>query len=344
MATSYSELIAKVRDWSNRDDIALKTSVIQDSMRWAADTAYRDLKIPSLEYTQRYVLLANEDRRDLGLLSQNGIQAVIDEDQQNLSGLRTVRLTIPSDASTFIHIRNEGGATDEQDYSPTDEDGNDRIVPTAALWAVDSNGNLDVSSGSFRHGIVFNEKTDVRTFHDIYANKVSEAFWSRQRDTLLIAGFLQPGDVIELLYYRRLPALDARYLPVFGDFDVDTQTFDPFVDQSTRIDTGSAETEVTEAQVTALGINNPSLSPNDFIFVHDAYYAGAHVDNWLRDENERILVFGALSECFDYLQEDDQAQKYEAKFRGEIEELNQEEKMRRASGGNTQMHYSSFLI
>ena len=67
---------------------------------------------------------------------------------------------------------------------------------------------------------------------------------------------------------------------------------------------------------------------------------GLHVPNWLRDENERILLMGALAEVFFYLQEDDQAQKYSALFQQEIQELNNEDVMRNASGGNVQVNFN----
>ena len=68
------------------------------------------------------------------------------------------------------------------------------------------------------------------------------------------------------------------------------------------------------------------------------------VVNWLRDENERIVLFGALSEAFSYLGEDDMQAKYLQMFQQEIDELNREETMRTASGGNVQVQYSSGLI
>ena len=67
---------------------------------------------------------------------------------------------------------------------------------------------------------------------------------------------------------------------------------------------------------------------------------GQEVPHWLRDENQRIILFGALAECFAYLQEDDQAQKYGTLFYDEIRELNDEDKMRDASGGNVQINFN----
>ena len=71
------------------------------------------------------------------------------------------------------------------------------------------------------------------------------------------------------------------------------------------------------------------------------YFSGTHVPNWFRDENERIALYGALAECFAYLQEDDQAGKYTQLMMKEIEELNEEDRVRDSSGGNVQVQYNA---
>ena len=72
----------------------------------------------------------------------------------------------------------------------------------------------------------------------------------------------------------------------------------------------------------------------------NGYFVGSATPNWLRDENERILLFGALAEVFSFVQEDDQAAKYQAMFMNEIRELNDEDVRRNASGGNYQMQFN----
>ena len=47
-------------------------------------------------------------------------------------------------------------------------------------------------------------------------------------------------------------------------------------------------------------------------------YYGNLVPNWLRDENERVVLMGALAEAFFYLQENEESQKYAALFQAEI--------------------------
>lgn len=62
--------------------------------------------------------------------------------------------------------------------------------------------------------------------------------------------------------------------------------------------------------------------------------------NWLRDDNERVILFGALHNVFDYLQEDQQALKYKARNLESIQELNSEDKRKRLSGGDSYVRYS----
>ncbi len=67
---------------------------------------------------------------------------------------------------------------------------------------------------------------------------------------------------------------------------------------------------------------------------------GNPVPNWLRDENERVILMGGLAEVFFYLQENEEAQKYAALFTQEMLELNKEEMMLRSSGGNVQVNFN----
>ena len=70
------------------------------------------------------------------------------------------------------------------------------------------------------------------------------------------------------------------------------------------------------------------------------YYTGNEIAHWLRDENERIVLFGALAEAFAYLQEDTMQQKYSQMFVDQINLINREETMRKALGGNVQINFN----
>jgi hypothetical protein len=45
----YDSLVSKVRDWSNRDTESLPDSVLKDSLNYASETAYRELRIQGME-------------------------------------------------------------------------------------------------------------------------------------------------------------------------------------------------------------------------------------------------------------------------------------------------------
>ena len=71
------------------------------------------------------------------------------------------------------------------------------------------------------------------------------------------------------------------------------------------------------------------------------YFTGTSVPNWFKDENEKIVLYGALAQCFAYLQEDDQSGKYLQLMQKEIDDLNNEDRVRDSSGGNVQVQYTA---
>ena len=285
--TAYTDLRDKIRAWSNRTNTNVLSDVrIQEFMKYAADKAYRKLRVAALENTITY----NSTALTAATTSTN-----------NLLPSKT-ELTLPSDLIEFIQIR-----------------------------------EIDSAGQTCR---VFNEKTDLRTFNDWSSLKTSYiGYFSRQGLTLLLApGFgqansISTADKIELHYYRRLPALDALYDVTPANYAAGFLTQDNaaavslfFVNGNNNI-AYATQSEATAADTGNAGTNN-------------AKYKGNLAANWLRDENERIIIMGALTEVFYYLQEDDQAVKYKKLFEEEIFELNDEDTKRNAAGGNVQVNFS----
>ena len=97
----------------------------------------------------------------------------------------------------------------------------------------------------------------------------------------------------------------------------------------------------TEGSVTLYRDADNVFYADDAADREDTTLIGTPVPNWFKDENERIALYGALAECFAYLQEDDQAGKYTQLMMKEIEELNEEDRTRDASGGNVQVQYNA---
>ena len=310
MARTYDEMVTLVRNWSNRDVEALPDPIIQDSLRWAADKAYRRLRIPTLEHRLVYdseMLLA-------ATTNSNSRTGAVTE------------LQIPPDLIEFIQLRE-----------------------------IDQEG---------RTTRLFNEKADVRTFNDLYAEKYNDfAYWTRFQNCIQIApGFNLTGTNfgstgvgnpvgIELYYYRRLPALNARYdltAANAGRGRLVVLTTDPMDMTTNNTDNAMTNTIFTNGTVnTETGVITPPTgenisysdtmdtdNPNSVVVFSDL------VPHWLREENERILLMGALAEVFFYLQENEEAQKYAALFTQEIQELNVEDQMRNSSGGNVQVNFN----
>lgn len=307
---SYNELVELVRQWSNRDEEVVNNSIIGDCLVYAADKAYRYLRVPPLERTISYsseTLTANTYE------SNNGATSITE-------------VTIPEDLIEFIQIRaiNADGATTR----------------------------------------VFNEKTDIRTFYDQYAEKYNGlAYWTRKSNKIL----LSPGfgdrfneDTLELYYYRRLFAIDTRYEVTAANANI-SSTFISEVTEDNPVPTnyrtaqpvdsadlkrvdyrlGSISGEILSTVYYETSVDNadiPSAPVGQYRDINTNTYYGEEVYNWLRDENERILLNGALAELFIYLHEPETANMYAQLFQNEIKELNDEEKRRKASGGNVQIN------
>ena len=297
MSRTYSQLIDLVRSWSNRDSEVLNNSIIADCLRYAADKAYRRLRVPPLENTVTYTA----ESLMAGTSSSNNRFSSVTE------------LAIPADLIEFIQIREI-----------------DQIGRTTRI---------------------FNEKADVRTFNDQYAEKYNDfAFWTRQGNCVLLSpafgntgsGYGSSGtgvsEALEMYYYRRLPALYARYnisaananlglnTAIEGDAIVPT----PVEGTDENVPRGMLFRDPVTMVYADPTVDNPG----------NVNLYGNSVPNWLKDENERVLLMGSLAEVFFYLQENEEAQKYAALFTQEIQELNDEDKQRDASGGNVQINFN----
>ena len=201
---------------------------------------------------------------------------------------------------------------------------------------------------------VYDEKIDMRTYFQRDANKVSSNFWTRQGNNFLVTGRIACDDEIEIHYYRRLPALDAIYSVVAATYNIDPLLFTESPNQLNLPhaidDAGNYGTFATDvlwfrgadremAMDTSVEAHSGSVA-----FDTPVRLVGGEISHWLRDENERILLFGALAELFAYVGEEDMLGKYIAIFQQEIEELNNEERRRITLGGNVKINYNSTLI
>tara|TARA_Y100001963_G_C6789669_1_gene454792 strand:- start:4151 stop:5251 length:1101 start_codon:yes stop_codon:yes gene_type:complete len=359
---TYTDFVSLVRDWSNKDSSVVSDDKIKDAMRYAADSCYRKLRVASLEQTVTY----SETQLEAATTSSN-----------NRTASKT-ELTIPADLVEFIQLRE------------IDDDG--------------------------RTCRIFNEKTDLRTFNDAWAEKTQSSYWSRVGNVLLYAPGFNSGYTIftptkaELHYYKRLPALNALYDVTPANFNAgyltttagttylyfvgstpyathaEAVTADTTKITGTFPGSGSGHSSITvtfadnataakclanmELSGTGISLNTSTGAPpkidsvsgsgstrsitlqnsNEsqtfsgqtvtFSTTTSTKYIGTEAANWLRDENEKVLLYGSLAEVFTYVQDDEQAMKYQNLFTKEILELNDEDNKRSASGGNVQINFN----
>jgi hypothetical protein len=332
MAT-YSELVTMVRDWANRDSSVLPDGVIQSALRYSTDEAYRLLEIPPLEFTRTFVVRRNTPITHCVYASEgvyteavsvNIKDAIIDDNDVN-PNVNNVSFNVPQDAISFIYLRTPGtvnrpeiGSTVSSVVVTEDNQSNYAII--------NINDTPSLSSHTSFTNTVFNEKMDVRAFYDFNDSEPYENYFTRKGSKIVCAGSIKEGDVLELFYYRRLAALDARpNLPVnltLLDAQNDPATYEV----------------ITSIEYEALSY----LEQRTYDEIEGSYVRNANeVGNWLKDQNERVVLFGALHRVFDYLQEDQQAEKYKVRFIQSISELNAEEKKRKMSAGNAYVRYNA---
>jgi len=274
-----------IRDWANRDVSVLSNSVVSRCLNYAADEAYKTLRVPPLEFTATYVV--NGTQEEITAASSADIPDIGPSAFQG--GGNVLSIIAPTDMIEVIYIRNA------------------------------DIGNKNV-------GIVYNEKVDSRTFNDGFTQTKDFHFYTRIGNSFKLHGNFKRGDEVDVHYYRRLPGLDDKY----------SATFINWVSGLGTLDIGGSATTYANAS----SPNNTETYFNNRIAANSSYWVGNLSSNWLRDENERILLFGALKQVFIYLNDNPEIEKYQALFDGQIKALNTEETARKARGGNLAISFS----
>ena len=143
-------------------------------------------------------------------------------------------------------------------------------------------------------------------------NKINANF-ARKGRALVFEPKAEIGDRFEVYYYRRLPDLDAVYLVNQANINAGLCTI------AESGDAGAVEFPASSG----------------------TFYTGNEVPNWLRDDHERMLLWGAVAHALDYIGEDERAAKFFAKQKEAIVELNAEETKRKVNGGSMVASYSN---
>jgi len=202
--------------------------------------------------------------------------------------------------------------------------------------------NIGTSYSTYPSNVskVFNEVTDSRTFFDLYSEKYSVYNWMWKDGKIFIHPQLAVGAMVEISYYRRLPALDATYSVTPINYLIGlSDANQPFV-TLTGVNTDTALYFSTANSITKCFATLAEAQAYNAT-VTTKYYIGKEVSNWLRDENERLLIWGALYNLGSYLFDEKMELRYEKKFTENVFSLNKEEKWRRASGGNVQVNFNT---
>ena len=187
---------------------------------------------------------------------------------------------------------------------------------------------------------VFNEITDKRTFFDAYSEKYSLYNFMWMDNRIFIHPQLPVGTIVEINYYRRLCSLDAVYsvlaINYIKGLDDSIQPYLALSDVSngSPLYFSSLGNAFDTSALAATDVGSSGA-------VTTKYYVGKEAPNWLKDQNERLLLWGALQNLAGYLFDDKMEQRYAMKFQENIASLNKEEKWRRSLGGNVQINFNT---
>jgi len=449
MALTYTELVTLVRNWCNRDKEVVSDSIIQDSLKYAADKAYRTLRIPPLE--------------NVAIYSKSDLESAT---IKTTSGLTRTEIKLPADLIEFIQIKeldeNSGAIRvfNEKLDIRTFNDVNAEKYSNMNYWARQRNtvylspgfntlGNANsIELLYYRRLPALDAKYAVTALNYAaeYLNSLATPtslplaanqrylYFTTAKDnvgmnyiTAKINGAVNNSTSItndtrsgtlsvgqELLGVGIIPNATTgnppKIIRIITQDEVELDTAQTLADNAdiifssvnrataydTQTEAITAAASLTPANVTATtnGVTNGSTTINidpvasgsiivgqelsgtgvvnnpttgappkvttagtnsvvvdtsqilednvsiTFSNTNSTLFIGDEIPNWLRDQNERVLLMGALAEIFSFTQEDDQAQKYVSIFNNEIKELNDEDAMRNASGGNLQINFN----
>ena len=140
-----------------------------------------------------------------------------------------------------------------------------------------------------------------------------------------------PADLVEFIYIR-LKGDNLQNSVVFNNLN-DKRTFvDPYAEKYSRWNWTWADGNI---------MLMPQLEVGAVVELHYYRKLPSIVDassNWIRDSNDRLVVWGALSYLGAYLFDDKMEARYKEKFANLVASMNNEEKVRRTKGGNVQIN------
>ena len=436
----YDALVAKVRDWSNRDSESLPDSILKDSLAYASETAYRELRVQGMEKV--YNFIASQKGNSFNVpsdLKEYISLRQLSKATQDVAGTSTFSFTAEAGQTVFTGLDDEDNTlryvpdallvtlngvflTPTTDYVASNGVGITLISPafvTDVLNVVAFNGIVDSSSvTSFKYTatsgqtifsgldtnnntlsyklnrvlvlvnglyqtpitdftatnktsvvltspatlndeiqivsfnetsvyssnthnietqtVVYDNRTDYRNFISDSSNKYNTYLWTRQGDKIIVSPDFKATDAIELYYYSDGSDLGSEYAVTSANFQAG------LLESSTQ-ELGTPLYFLSSVTTPVPDEDVPSENSGGS-YTNAFYFKGKEQPHYLRDNQERLLIYIALSFINDYLGEDNQSQKYYAQASELIQRLNNAEVFKQASGGNLRTNFEGPLI
>lgn len=192
-------------------------------------------------------------------------------------------------------------------------------------------------------GINYDHVTDVRTFMNPYAERYSRYNYTWKELKILAEPQLQVGMKVELHYYRRLAKLDALYSVSAINYDFAYSDIEqPLLLLLIAPDPGTDLYKVTstgnpaypDAIFDTLAESNAYVTAAGGGTQETVRFEGKEAWNWLRDAHEQIVLNAALKHVCVYMKDQSDSELYGKRMQDNIDLLNNEERFRRARGGN----------
>ena len=320
-----------------------------DKLKYVVKTEYPHLLISTQEsvmakYVEMIQKVRNWANRDNAVLSDATIEEMLRYGADDV--YRTLRIA-PLEALKAYTISVSAGEAKNSLTIPSD------LIEPIQLRKRDT--QIGSGTNSIYSYNVYSHKSDIQTFNeDVF--HYGAYHYTRQQGNFLLGNEFQDGEVYELLYYRRLADLDAVYTVTPTNNSASNLLY-----HATRAGLlslfntemgNTAETNVADYVDTSPRFTNNIVevtSSNNgagqtYVGMTAGFYIGKESPNWLRDSNEKVVLFAALKQTFDFLNDIEGQQVYAAKAAEEVFQLNKEDQARNNSGGTVQTSFYSNLI
>ena len=197
-----------------------------------------------------------------------------------------------------------------------------------------------------RNETLYENRSDYRSFVNEAGNQYSRFIWTRQANNIVVHPEFAKDDSFEIYYYSDGSNLGTEYPVTSSNFQLG------FLENS---DSNGTQYTSSDAGVTPLYFlstaSNPPVPDEDVpsdnsggSYTTAYYFKGKEQPHYLRDNQERLLIYLALSFINDYLGEANESGKYYQKAGELIQRLNNAEVFNQSSGGNIRINFDGPLI